>query len=185
MKKVILLAITLSTTILFWCTKMDSLLWWNTTWDNQTITKTEYENKEHNFTFTLPEWRTFKEKVFWSTMILFSPKTWDDDTSENISINVNPILSWWNLEELYKQNKTTLSQTISWVVFLDEQNLTIDNNPAKKITYTFKWGKYEIQQTQYIALDGNKSYVISYIALKDTFNNFQKDLDKIVSSFKF
>jgi len=184
MKKIILLTIIISTSLLFWCSKKDNLSWTIIS-DNPVITENIYQNKENNFSLIIPQWRTFKENIYWSVLMIFSPKISWDKINENIWITIKPVLSWASLESLYNQNKDMITKTIPWANIIDQEDLIINNKSAKSISYNFIQWEYKIKQEQYIILDNEKNYIITYMALADTFNDYKNDLEKIIWSFKF
>lgn len=150
---------------------------WAATQQNKELT---YENKQYPLKLDFPWSRTFKENVYGATVMFFVPK--QGETTENLAITIKLINSWSNLETLYQENKTMLQEITENLVIENEKEIKVDYYPAKQIVYTFSQEDYKIKQEQILVIKGETLYMINYTATQDTFDEYKKDVDKIIKS---
>lgn len=153
----------------------------NTTVKIEKVRTLNYENKQYRLKLDFPSTRTFKENVYWTTVMFFAPKK-SEKTTENLWITIKLIQSWANLETLYNDNKTILKEIAPDFITESEKNIKIDNYPAKQIQYAFSQWENKIKQEQIIVIKEETLYMINYTATQDTFNSNKKDVDNIIKS---
>lgn len=148
----------------------------------QKITSLKYENKQYRLKMDFPSNRTFKENVYWSTVMFFTPEEENKTTKENLWITIKIINSWANLNSLYAENKEILQWISNDFIIESEKDIKIDNYPAKQIQYAFSQEWYKIRQEQTLVIKWEILYMINYTATQDTFDNYKKDIYKIIES---
>lgn len=177
-KKLLLVSI-VATLFLTWCSQQpinENKIEEN----NEQIKETRYENKQYRLKLDFPTTRTFKENVYGSTVIFFAPEQEGKKTRENLSIKVQLISSWANLESLYEQNKETMKSLAEDLTIVKEKDLKIDNYPAKQIKYKFSQEGFAIQQELTMVLKWETLYIINYTATQKTFDDYKKDVDTML-----
>lgn len=182
MKKRILGLLVIISLILVGCTKPETQEQWQETTKTQKIKSLKYENKQYRLKLDFLSNRTFKENVYWTTVIFFAPEKENKTTRENLWITIKLINSWSNLDSLYDENKAILEWISANFVIESEKDIKIDNYPAKKIQYSFSQEWYNIKQEQILVIKGETLYMINYTATQDTFDDYKKDVDKIIKS---
>lgn len=178
MTKKLLIMVGVISLILAWCGKTIP----ETTTTNSKPSTMTYENKQYPLKLNFPSNRTFKENVYGTTVMFFVPKK--GETTENLWIIARHIESWLNLETLYSDNKNILKEISSGFVIEEEKDIKIDNYPAKQIQYAFSQENYKIRQELIVIIKDETLYMISYTATQDTFDDYKKEIDKIIDSLK-
>lgn len=180
-KKILGLLIIMSLTLV-WCNKAIPQEQWEEIAKPEKITSVKYENKQNRLKLDFPSNRTFKENVYWATVMFFVPEEENKSTRENLWITVKLISSWANLNSLYEENKIILQWISKNFLIEEEKDIKVDNYPAKQIQYSFSQEWYDIKQEQTLIIKGESMYMINYTATKDTFDNYKKEVDKIIKS---
>ncbi|HCB51423.1 TPA: hypothetical protein DEP21_02500 [Patescibacteria group bacterium] len=130
----------------------------------------------------IPSTWTFQENIYGANVMLFSPDN-GDEIKENLGVSVQKLGSGDDLQTLYTNNKTTLQNNFENLAIKDEKDLTINEIPAKEISYTFSQGDYKIKQAQYLLINEKKAYIFTYVALTKTFDEYSEDVESIINSF--
>ncbi len=191
MSKKIIISLWILVIVLSGCNKQPENTIQENSWNNQIEQITEkksninnYENKQYRFKLSFPWNRTFKENIYWSTVIFFAPQTEEKATRENLGFLVYLVQSWTSLKNLYEENKKMINNIGENFQIENEEDKEIDNFPAKKITYSFNQEQNTIKQEQTLILKDNLAYIISYTATKETFKMYEKDIENIIKTIK-
>lgn len=180
MKKSFLIALILSVGILAGCSSKNTTATTGTWSENSNIPAISlYENKENNFSIKYPSERTFKENIYGSKVMFFSPQKDKNTTRENFWITIQQIASG-NLQSFYDKNKEMIGTNSK---IESEEDITINKQPAKKIIYSFAQGDYDIKEAQYLFINEKSAYIFTYIALKKTFNTYKDAVETMAKSF--
>lgn len=184
-KKILILLIALNLT-LAGCNNSTNQETWQDKWEEiiqqQKITSVKYENKQYRLKLDFLSNRTFEENVYWSTVMFFVPKEANKITRENLWITIKLTNSGTNLETFYQDNKEMIQWIASDFLIEKENDLKIDNYPAKQIQYSFSQEWHNIKQEQTIIIKEELAYIINYTATKETFDHHKKDIDNIIKS---
>lgn len=182
--------------LLTWCSKIN-----NNTWnqnlipsDNETsieqdnISSTEtqenninektigYENKQYNFSLSIPVWRVLKENEWNFETLLYAPQ--NDNIRENIWISVQTPQIETSLEDYY-------NNTINWLwTIISDDDIEINWIKWKNIIYTTESWNIKIKAQQTFMIYWNIVYVIQYTATEDTFQSYINDVNQVRDSFK-
>ncbi len=142
-----------------------------------------YENKEHNFSFELPNERTFEENKYGFKTIVFSPK--DDEIKENVWISVQQLQKFLSVQEYYEETINKLKKTIKTFTETKTEDIKIWNLKWKTIWYEYKeWDIIVKSKETFLMSAENKVYIINYTATKDTFEKFLEWAETILNTFK-
>lgn len=181
MKKSLLLIMLIMSVFLIGCNKQNTPTNWVEI-KTEKITQNEYENKQYRLKLDFPSNWTFKENVYWSTVMFFTPEK--DNSKGNLGITIQLIASWANLESLYTDNKEQMKKIAPDISIEEETNIKIDNYPAKQIQYKFTQEWINIQQELTMVIKWETVYIINYTATQEIFNDYKKDIDKILENIR-
>jgi hypothetical protein len=182
--------------LLTWCSKINNNTWNQnlTPSDNETsieqdnIASTEtqennineknigYENKQYNFSLSIPVWRVLKENEWNFETLLYAPQ--NDNIRENIWISVQTPQIETSLEDYY-------NNTINWLwTIISDDDIEINWIKWKNIIYTTESWNIKIKAQQTFMIYWNIVYIIQYTATEDTFQSYINDVNQVRDSFK-
>lgn len=177
MKKIILICMLFLGFSVGWCSQQQ-----NTIKEMKEEFSINYENKQYKFSLDIPDTRTFKENIYGAAVMFFAPHEKSDTIKENLGITIQTAWSGTDLGQLYQKNKETITNIADKVTIDEEKDITINNLPAKEIAYSFIQGQYAIKQEQILLMKWNNEYIMTYVALQNTFDEYKWDVDKIIST---
>lgn len=200
MKKKILIAILLSSTVILgWCFQKKQAIS-TTTNIQEAITETtgtvaqetsstepvatsyEYTNKEAWFTLQVPAKRTFQENIFNSLVMLYAPQEAGDTIKENLGIISEKIEGDVNLNSYYELTKGNLETIISDFTIESKEDIKIDGIDAIKLIYKGTQQDKKLQREQILLIKNNTAYISTYTATQDTFSDFVQEAEAIMMS---
>lgn len=88
-----------------------------------------------------------------------------------------------DLEDWWKTNTEDLALTFNNLQIEDEQNTTLDDNYAKRYTYTADLGVNTYKFMQEACLKNGNVYVFTYTSLVDTFDSHLDEVEEMLSYF--
>lgn len=182
MNKKLLIVVILLGLVLTWCSSQTDKENQEENIQIEKVKTLSYENKQYRLKLDFDSNRTFKENVYGATVMFFAPEKEWKTTKENLWITIKLINSWANLDSLYSENKEILQGISENFIIESEKDIKIDNYPAKQIQYNFSQGDYNIKQEQILVIKEETLYMINYTATQDTFDEYKKNVDKIIKS---
>ncbi len=88
-----------------------------------------------------------------------------------------------DLDDWWKTNTEDLALTFSNINVEDEQNTTLDDNYAKRYTYTADLGPNTYKFMQEACIKNGSVYVFTYTSLTDTFDSHLDEVEEMLSFF--
>ena len=183
MKKLLLATMLLGfSLILVGCGKNTSSISWD---EQQVVATDQYKNKEKWFSLTFPRDWTFKENVYGSLVMFFSPVKEKSDVRENFGVAVQKLKAWTSILDSYGAFKKNLSYRMKDFWITTEEDIKNWGENGKKIIYQVKEGDYKIKFEQIFFQKNQELYILTYTALNNTFDDYLPTVDGIIASFWF
>lgn len=148
------------------------------------------------------EWRTLEEDDYsiqypldWiadnsgqlgAELFLFSPEESKGDQfieSINLVIDNLPAGST-SLEKYAHKSEDELASMITNYKLLENTQLKDQNGDFQKVVYTGDHNQYKLKFIKYYWIVKDKAYVLTFTGEQDSYENYSKMTDKILSSFK-
>ncbi len=86
-----------------------------------------------------------------------------------------------SLDDWWKTNTEDLALTFSNLQIVDEQNTTLNDNYAKRYTYTADLGANTYKFLQEACIKNGNVYVFTYTSLSDTFDSHLDEVEEMLS----
>lgn len=147
--------------------------------NNNNVEFIEYENKPFQFKLQIPNNWNFKENSNWFDLILNTPK--NDEINENLWIKIQQPKVEQNLESYIKKTIEELQSIYTDFTTIETKKTTFNNWISIVYEFSDNWLDLKAQQT--VFLISNNSYVFTYTATKETFNQYIETVNKIINSF--
>lgn len=147
--------------------------------DNNNTESIEYENKLFQFKLEIPSNWKFKENSNWFDLILNTPK--NDEINENLWIKIQQPKVEQNLESYIGKTIEELQSIYTDFATIETKKTTFNNWISIVYEFSDNWLDLKAQQT--VFLINNNSYVFTYTATKETFDQYIETVNKIINSF--
>lgn len=151
------------------------------------ITQPEfYISEEAGYQIKFPsDWEVMKGVMGTDVVALAPIKDPEDLFRENANIIYAKLDLPLNREEYYAYNLKSLSQLLVDFDLENSEDIKIDGMEAKKIIFTHTMGVVNAKVLQYLILDGDKAYVMTFTADPLDFDKYRESFENIGNSFKF
>jgi hypothetical protein len=115
------------------------------------------------------------------------PKDFSDVFSENLNVGVSKIdeTESTSLDDLQVTIIPALKLVFGVHDSMVSQDISLDGNPAKKITYSYKLFDKMVKNTQVYSFKSGNLYVINHICEAHTCSSYLPVFDKMIGSFEF
>jgi len=144
-----------------------------------------YQNKKEWFSLKIDTGRTIKENINWSLVIIYSPKKSWDKINENLSINIDAENNNQTIEEYYSGQKLWIQNYIKDYKEISKEEYKISKEIWIKTIYQWILNNNKLQRQQIIFQKNWKSFIITYTAIQDTFNDYINQINNIIKSLEF
>ena len=143
-----------------------------------------YTNSTYGFDLQYPSAWEYQEDVFGSHAMFFTPQAADDMFRENVGVITEalPADLEMTVDEYYDEAKVHLADYIVDFQEVVNTNMSINGKDAKKVQYLGSQGDYQLKWQQVFFIDNGTTYVMTYTALADTFDEYIDTVDKMVST---
>ncbi|WP_066383473.1 MULTISPECIES: serine/threonine-protein kinase [unclassified Anabaena] len=145
-----------------------------------------YENSQYGIKIKYPKtWdRQDLENPITGELVTFiSPKQRDvDKFQENVTITVDKFSG--TLDELQASNIKEINNTLAGGKILTQSKTTLANKEARQLIFTGKSGKDSLKNMQVMTFKGDKTYIITYTAKIDDYDEFVKTAEKMIKSLE-
>ncbi|MCX6825017.1 MAG: PsbP-related protein [candidate division SR1 bacterium] len=148
------------------------------------VERKSYANTTDAFTLQYPTTRVFKENVFGSSVVFFTPMNTGDTVSENIGIMKKSLDKEYTLDEYYAIMKPELTKLVPEFTEVSNESIKINDVNAQKLIYKGTEGSKKLQWEQVYLIKNKAVYIITYTALEDTFNQFNQTLDEMIATLE-
>jgi len=144
-----------------------------------------YSNADYAFTLQYPSDWEYQENTFGSHIMIFSPSASDDTFRENIGVITEELPADLELDvdSYYNEAKSQLTSVIENFKEVSNENIKVAGYDAKKVQYLGTQGEDTYKWQQVFFIKDNMTYVITYTATEDTFEDFLDVANSIVASF--
>lgn len=147
----------------------------------------EYKSVKESYSIKYPsDWsQEIQNNGFMITMFKSQPENPQDTFIENTNVIVEKATGY-TLNQYYKANLDSMKGPNALKEFkvVQSGNTTINNNPAKVITYTHSYEKIKLKVKAYFLCNGKNGYVITSTASPTSFKSYEPEFDRISKSFK-
>lgn len=115
------------------------------------------------------------------------PETFSDVNSENLNVVVSndEEAASASLDDVPNNVIPAIKAVFGVQDSIASEDLHIDGNPAKKITYSYKMFDKVLQNTQIFSIKSGKVYVITYVCEPLTCSSYMPTFNKMIDSFRF
>lgn len=143
----------------------------------------EYENKLYNFSIEIPGNWTFMENEFNFAVLVYTPEDWW--VRENLGVSVQTPQIATDLETYYSESMKKIAEISEWFNEINSTDIEVNWLNGKSTVYETVQNDTNVKSQQTVFIDKNNYvYILQYTATKDTFNNYSKEIDYIIKSFK-
>lgn len=149
------------------------------------IKQERYVSKDAGYSIQFPlGWEVMKGAMGTDVIALAPIKDPDDLFRENINIIYAKLDTPISREEYYTLNMRSLAQLLVDFDLEKSEDVKIDGLDAKKIIFTHTMGVVNAKVLQYLILDGDKAYVMTFTADPLDFDKYLGTFEQIENSFK-
>lgn len=143
-------------------------------------------SKSSDLSLVLPDkWEVMEQNLGIDLVALAPVFKPDDLFRQNLNVISVKFKDDMSLEDYFNINKESLRELLEDFNLESAQDATIGGIPAKKLIFTHTVGPVNVKVIQYLALVGNKAFVITFTADTLDFDKISQDFDKIASSIQF
>lgn len=154
--------------------------------ENPLIKQERYLSKNAGYSIQFPLGWEVMQGVMGTDVIALAPASDPNDLfRENINIIYANLDESISREEYYDLNMKSLGQLLVDYDLEKSEDIKIDGLDAKKIIFTHTMGVVNAKVLQYLLLDGNKAYVMTFTADPLDFDKYHKTFEEIENSFRF
>lgn len=147
---------------------------------------TEFVSKQGGYSIQFPLGWELREGFMGTDVVALAPVI---DLQELFRVNINIIYSKLEVsatrDEYYDLNLKVLNQQLEDFDLESNKDVKLDGVDAKEFIFTHTLGIVNAKVLQYLVLNGDKAYVITFTADPNQFKNYKDVFDQIAASFKF
>lgn len=141
---------------------------------------TLYTNADHGFSIQYPNTWEYQENAFGSHVMFFSPQPKGDAFRENVGVITEVLSGDIDVDTYYAAAKEHLASFISDFNETMNKNFKLGEFNAKKVQYIGTQWTYTLKWQQVFFIKDHVAYVITYTAMKDTFDDYLADVDAMI-----
>ena len=150
----------------------------------QTVSLEKYTNAEKHYSIEYPStWK--KSDVPQLDIVLFAPSDTDESrpraslniVSENIGASIP-------LNTFFDESLNNLKQTLKEVKIENSGTANLNGTESKWVTYTHVMQNVKFKVLQYFVASDKSVYLITFGSVDQDFDNYKKEFEEIISSFK-
>jgi len=141
-----------------------------------------YTSNDYNFSIQYPTTWNMEENAFWSHVMMFTPQVEWDNFRENVGVITEELPSTISVDEYYKQAKVHLIDFIADFDEVKNENMKVAGYDAKKIQYLGSQWTYNLKWQQVFFIKDKTTYVVTYTAMADTFDEFVGTVDEMIET---
>jgi len=155
--------------------------------ETETIIKRDRHVSENaGYSIQFPEQWEVMKGIMGTDVIALAPTV---DPEDLFRENANVIFARLDLpisrEEYYSYNMLTLTQLLVDFDLEESHDIIVDGVEAKKIIFTHTMGVVNAKVMQYLILDENRAFVMTFTADPLDFEMFRPKFEEIANSFEF
>jgi serine/threonine-protein kinase len=132
-----------------------------------------------------PEWEVMKGVMGTDVIALSPTKDPEDLFRENVNVIYAQLESPITREEYYSLNLRSLAQLLVDFDLEKSEDVKFGDVEAKKIIFTHTMGVVNAKVLQYLILDGDKAYVMTFTADPLDFDKILPTFEQVANSFKY
>jgi serine/threonine-protein kinase len=143
-------------------------------------------SKDAGYSIQFPkEWEVMKGVMGTDVVALAPSKDPEDLFRENVNIIFANLDSPISRKDYYDYNLKSLSQLLTDFDLEENLDVQLDGMEAKKIVFTHTLGVVNAKVMQFLMIDGQKAYVLTFTADPLDFDKYRPKFEEIANSFKF
>jgi len=145
-----------------------------------------YYDQGKGFSIRFPVGWSIQEENEGATIAALCPEEDADDMFfECVSVTVEDLPYRMSLNEFFDGNRKSINTYFSDVVVKETGTATIDNAPAKWISYTYEMQEGSVQALEYCLLEARRGYYITCDSEPHKFAAYRDTLEESAQSFRF
>lgn len=154
--------------------------------DSSVIKQEQFVNKEAGYSLRFPfDWQVLKG-VMGTDLIALAPTVDAEDLfRENVNVISAKLEAPLSREEYYAFNMRSLAQLLVDFDLEESLDISLDGVEAKKIIFTHTMGVVNAKVMQFLILDGDRAYVMTFTADPLDFEQLKPKFEEIAQTFKF
>lgn len=154
---------------------------------NSTSDSHSYISQKGEFSIVIPKkWDIEKQEGDTNVdVIALAPNGDPNDLfRENMNVFVSKIDVPMSKDEYYDFNLKALQNLLEDFDLEESRNVTLGNEPARELVFSHTMGIVNAHVVQYLIMEENKVYVLTFSADPIDFKNYQPIFEDIAKSFK-
>ena len=140
-----------------------------------------------DYSISTPDgWTVDSSESMGADLFLFSPRSEDDDSSENMNVFIQPLTGQaYDLEGMGKESEAQILQIITNVEIFESHVVQASPYPYYSLKYHGQHGAYQLTTEQRYFLHNEIGYALTFTFKKGEEDPFRKVVNEIFESFRF